>query len=970
MVVRSSPRFRNVDRRRGLTSIAVVIAVVYLVFTGLSTIWTDYLWFLSVDFMPVWRTHLVTTIALAAAGGIFVFLVVWLNLWLADRFSPRFEILELGEDEELVERFRDWVAPRFRLVRAGIAAAAGVLLGVGIASWRDDVLLFLNPTPFGINDPQFDTDLSFYIFRLPLWADLVAWIFNVAVLTLVVVVVVHYLTGGIRIRQGQGISIRQGVKAHILVLGAVLALIRAVSYRLDTYELVYSSRGSFFGAGFTDVNARLPALQLLALVSVLAAALLIWNIWRRDWTLAFVSVGGWIFVSIAAGLIYPAVIQRLQVDTRPLDAERPFIERNIEATRAAYGLDVAEVRPFAASTELTADDISANRDTIDNLRLWDPGVLRRTYQNLQEIRSYYRVDRVDTDRYIIDGKPTQVMVSVRELEEGADAIPGDWQNQRLIYTHGFGAVLSPANAVEEDGQPDFVVRDVPPVSSAAEIELDVAGSRVYFGESYIPGKPVVVKSGEREQEVDFPLELGTAFNEYDGDAGVPIDNLIRKLAFALRYRDLNILISSQLREDSRILMTRNIRERVQDIAPFLATDADPYPVLIDGRIVWLIDMYTLTDRYPYSEPVTRDQTDRLPQSSGLPRSGFNYVRNSVKASVDSVDGTVTFYVIDDQDPILASWQKVHPDLFEDFSEMPAALEEHLRYPQDMFKIQSDMYLLYHIENTEDFFSRSDAWSIPDDPSTPLRTQVNLLWGDEFVPGGVSFLDEYLPNYLLLRLPGEEDLSYTLIQPFTPLNKPNMSSFFVADSTPGRYGRLINYRLPSGSLVEGTGQVGQRINQDPDISQQITFWNQEGSTVLFGDMLVVPVKDSILYVMPVYLAAEGTDGGLPEFRRVVAVFDDRIEWDDTLDGALSLVFDGDVGGGEVPDDGMVVPPPVTGDGTVDDLLRQAAEAFDRARAALRNGDLAEYQRLVDEAESLVDEALSQIAPSAGREVLVW
>ncbi len=962
MVIRAGTRFRGVDRRRTLTIVALIVAAVYLFFTGLSTVWTDFLWFRSVDFTQVWQVRIVTSIALGAVGGILVFAVVWLNLWIVDRLSPRYELLQLGEDEELVERFREWVEPRLRLVRLGISAAFAVLIGVGVAAWRDDVLLFLNPTEFGITDPQFDTDLSFFVFRLPLWSDILSWLFNITALTLVLVITIHYLNGGIRVRQGQGLAVRQGAKTHISILVAVLAVIRAVTYRIDAYELVYARQVNFSGAGFTEVNARLPALQLLALVSLLAGALFIWNIWRRDWTLAFVSIGAWVFVSLAAGLIYPAVIQRLQVDTRPLDAQRPYIDRHLVATRAAYGLDKVEVRPFEASTNLEAADVAANRDTIDNLRLWDPGVLRRTYQQLQEIRTYYRVDRVDTDRYVIDGKPTQVMISVRELEEGAQAIPADWQNQRLIYTHGFGAVVSPANAVEGDGQPDFVLRDVPPVSADESVELTIDGSRVYFGESYIPGKPVIVKSGTRPQEVDFPLESVISTNEYDGLAGVPIDSIVRRLAFALRYRDLNILISSQLRDDSRILMTRNIVERVNDIAPFLATDSDPYPVIIDDRIVWVLDMYTYTDRYPYSQPVSRAETLRLAQSSGLPRSGFNYVRNSVKATVDALDGTVTFYGIDDEDPILASWRKIHPDLFQDMSTMPVGLVEHLRYPQDLFKVQSDMYLLYHIENVEEFFSRSDAWSIPTDPSTPLRTSINVLWGDEPTgPSSWNFLDRYLPNYLLLRLPGEEDLSYTLMQPFTPLNKPNMSSFLVADSTPGRYGRLVNYRLPSGSLVEGTGQVGQRINQDPDISQQITLWSQEGSDVLFGDMLVTPIEDSILYVMPVYLAAEG-DGGLPEFRRVVAVFDDQIEWADTLDAALQLVFRGEVGGDQTDGD---LPPPITGDGTVDDLLREASQAFDRANAALRSGDLSEYQRLIEEAQRLVDEALSLLEPSVAR-----
>jgi hypothetical protein len=934
------------DRRRFLVLVAGGLGIGYLLVTGLATAWTDFLWFKSVGFTGVWWVNTVSVAALGAAGFLFVFLLVWANLGIADRLSPRHSLLAQGEGDEVVERFRSWVEPRLRWVRLAVATAVGLLVGVGAARWRDLVLPFLNPSSFRLDDPQFGTDLSFYLFRLPFWSVLTSWLFNVVAVTLVIAAAFHYLNGGIRFEQGSRFSVRPGVKAHLSVLAAVLALIRAVAYRIDSYELVYAPN-SVFGAGYTDVNARLPALNLLALVSLVAAVLFLLNITRPGWTLAIVSVGSWLFVSLAAGAIYPAVVERFQVQPNKLARERPYIERNIAATRAAFGLDSIEVVPYSAEGTLSAEDIEANRPIIDNLRLWNRSVLTRTYQQDQEIRPFYGLDKVDTDRYVLDGVPTQVMLAVRELDEVNLPATG-WQPERLIYTHGYGAVLNAANQVGEGGEPELLLRDMPPVTESPEIELDQP--RSYFGESYQPGRPVIVRTGPAPQEVDYPLGNEIVENEYDGPAGVSVGGFFRRLAFALRYRDLNLLISSQLRDDSRILIERNIRSMVGRVTPFLAADADPYPVLLDGRVVWVLDLYTSSSRYPYSQPVLREDTLRMARGSGLPPSGFNYVRNSVKATIDAHDGTLRYYVVDPSDPVAATLGRIYPDLFLDAAELPPGLVEHLRYPQDLFKIQGEMYLDYHMVNADDFFRRSDAWSIPRDPSTIRRSE--LLWGDDGTGTQVAYLDKLLPYYLLTRLPGEEDLSYALVQPFSPLQKPNMSAVLVADSSPGRYGRLIEYRLPSGTLVEGTGQVGIRIEQNDEFSSQFTLWRGQGSTVLMGDMLVVPIDDAIFYVQPVYLEAQ--TGGRPQLRRVVVVYGDRVEWDDTLDGALSEVFGSDTGIVEPPEEGEP-----TGD--VQALLEQAADAFERARAALAEGDLGLYQDLVEEAQRLVEQALSQVQP---------
>lgn len=949
--------YHNQERRRGLVVIAAAIGGLFLVLSWLSRVWTDYLWFSSVGYVDTFRTNLYWTVAIGVSGFLVVFAFVWANLSLAGRLAPRFSTLELGPDEEVVERFRQWAEPYGRRLWVLTAGVVGVLLGAGLTARRETILVFFQPVSFDVSDPQFATDVSFFVFRLPFWELLVTFATNLVVFTTVLSVAVHFLNGGARISAGGRPVVRSGVKAHLSGLAALFALIRAAAYHLDRYGLLYRRNNGFFGGGFTDITARLPALNLLVLVAVVAAGLLLWNIRRSGWTLAWVSIGGWILVSVIAGAVYPQTIQRFRVDNDPFAREQTYIERNIEATREAYGINDVEVRSYDPGPTLTPADIEANASTFENLRLWDPDVLTRTFQKEQEIRPYYQIDRVDTDRYMLDGKARQVMIAIRELEDGNPDIPRDWQNQRLIYTHGFGAVVSEA-AVVARGQPDFIVKDVPPVISVEGIALDQP--RIYFGETYDPARPVIVRTGDRAQEVDLPLAQGSIEYEYEGDGGVVISSWFRKAAFALRYRDLNLLISPQIRGDSKVLMHRNIRSIVHELAPFLRADSDPYPVLTDGKVIWVLDLYTISGSYPYSEPIDAgvgdsSDTRRLRRISGLPGGGgFNYIRNSVKATVDSFDGTVRFYVVDPSDPVIASWARVYPNMFTTASP-PEGLVEHLRYPQDLFTLQSEIYRAYHMDDVSEFFRRVDTWNITPDPSSIMRRPSELLHGDlEQSATTVNYWTESLPTYLFLRLPGEENPSYVLSQTFNPAGKVNLASVLVADSTPGaNYGRLVDYRLPRGSAVEGGGQVGQRIDQDDVISAQFTLWRGQGSDVVLGDMLVLPIEQSMMYVQTVFLAAQ--DGGLPEFRRVIVVYGNVIEWAENLPDALSLVF------GAAPvvsDDDPTID-------TIEEVLSAAATAFDQARTALANGDLAGYQRWFEEAEQLVKEAteLLSAAPEA-------
>lgn len=956
--------------RRALFIALGVIVVLLLSLRSIAGFWTDYLWFDSVSLASVWRTLILSRVVLVIVASIVAFAILFLNLFVADRLSPRTPLTTGSPDEEIVLRFQEWIEPRIIRVRLAVSAFFGILIGLGAGTWWENWLRFTNRTPFGVDDPEFGRDIGFYVFQVPLFRDLFGWGFQLLIITTVIVAAVHYLNGGIQIGPRRQ-SVAPGVKVHLSVLLAIIALLKAVGYWLDQFDLLYSSRGAVFGATYTDVNAQLPALRLLILISVFAGLLLLVNIRFRGWTIPAVAVGLWLVTSVALGGIWPAAVQRFSVQPDEINKELPFIDRNIAFTREAFGLTDVEVRDFAAASDLTIDDIVANRPTIDNVRLWDPSVLLTTYRQLQELRPFYQFDDVDVDRYTVEGDRTQVMLSARELDESG--VPQGWVNQHLVYTHGFGSVLSPANTVTTEGQPDFLVRDIRQ-GADDPVSLQIEQPRIYFGETVDSGLFKIV--GTKEQEVDFPLETSgaetVAFNSYDGLGGVEMGSIFRRAAFALRFADVNTLISGQITSDSRVLMVRNIRDRMEKVAPFLKVDADPYIVILDGRLVWVQDLYTVTDRYPYS---TDALTARLSSTrSGLPN-GFNYIRNSVKATIDAYDGTMTFYVVDEADPIVQTYGKIFPDLFTSGDQMPQSLLDHLRYPEDLFRVQSDMYSAYHVTESRVFFNDGDPWEIARDPSTTPSEALRATFPDSNRP--------MVPYYLLMTLPGEQDLAYLMLQPFTAATRPNMVSFLVAKSDAGEYGQLIDFELPRDSFVDGPGQVGARINQNPDISREFTLLGQEGSEVIQGNMLVVPVEESILYVQPIYISARQEGGSdiaaLPEFKKAVVVFGDRIVMRDTLPEALAAVF------GEAP-------PPVTDDdgvtnggtdggtdgGTTDpdaplpddlqeaivELLNRADSAFAEAETALRAGDLAGYQDAVDRAQSFIIQAQQLIAAGEG------
>ena len=922
--------------RRGFSFIVFIVIIGFSVARAIATFFTNYLWFDSVQLNSVWLKILITKASLVGATSLLAFIFIFTNLRLAVRATPVMDIFESFESQDPLSRFRAWTNERFLRYRLWGSIGLSLFLGAGASQLWEQVLLFLNQKSFGITDPIFDTDVSSFVFGLPLYRLFVSWGFQLVVFTSLIIVLLFIATGALQLRQGQLPEVSSGAKAHLSVLLAFIAVLKAFAYRLDSLELLYSPRGKVFGASYTDVVAHLPALNLLILISLFGAVLLLVNIKRRGWLLPVTAISLWLAVSIIVGGLVPAAIQRFRVIPDELNKELTYVENHIEYTRLAYGLDAIEEKSFEASPNLTKEDLSKNQQTVDNIRLWDPTVLAETYSQLQEIRAYYALDEVDVDRYKINGVLTQVMVAARELDQTNLPAVG-WVNERLQYTHGFGVVFSPANNVASQGQPDFYVKGVPATTTVSELEIEQP--RIYFGESADSIEYVVVNS--LQEEVDYPLSTegqSVAYTNYSGDGGVSIGSFFKRLGFALRYSELNLLISNQLSEDSKLIMERNIVSRVKKAVPFLYTDNDPYLALIQGDLFWIIDMYTVSDKYPYAQPA---DTRRINENSGLPMN-FNYLRNSVKAVVNAYDGTMNFYVVDSKDPIIQSYQDIFPDLFSSESDMSTDLLDHIRYPEDLFTIQSDMYRDYHMTDPKVFYADEDPWVIPSDSSTTPR--VATLRG-EFTEIGFKPM---LPYYLLMSLPGETDLSYLIFQPFNPENRPNMQSFLVADADPENYGQLIDFRLPKGEFVDGPSQVATRINQDPDISQIFTLLDQQGSSVIKGNLFVVPIDQSVLYYQPIYL--QGEQNPLPEFKFVVVVFQDKIIMEETLSDAIASIFgEGAINESVEESEGE----------SALDILAKATEAFESAQKELQNGNLGRYQTLIDQAQQYVDLAIEML-----------
>jgi uncharacterized protein len=807
------------------------------------TLYTDWLWFQEVGFSKVFTTILYTKTLLGAAAGVSVCLFLYLNLRLARRGYGGPVLVMTDEQASL---------PSWTLIEPlyhGLLLPGCVLMGLfaagqALAQWPA-TLRFLNPVVFGVADLQFNRDIGFYVFTYPFLVSVYSFLSSALWLTLLAVGVVYVLSRGVGLGP-RGPVVTPWAKGHLLALAAGLLVLKAWGYSLDRYGLLFSAGGASFGASYTDVNASLPTLNVLIFLAGIAAIACLIQIRRPGIGLALAAVAVWLAGSVIGLIAFPAAMQRFRVTPNEIVAERPYIERTIAATSLAYGLHRIEERAFPAQEELTAAILKKNDATIKNIRLWEHRPLLDSYSQLQEIRTYYKFVDVDNDRYSIDGESRQVMLSVRELSH-AHLPSRIWINEHLVYTHGYGAVVGPVNRVTREGLPEFLIKDIPPRATGS---LTITRPEIYYGE--VANPYVLVRT--QTKELNYPVGDQNVYTTYDGRGGVSIGSFWRKLLFAARFAEIKILLAQDLTPESRILYHRQIVERVQKIAPFLRLDRDPYPVVPkDGGIVWLLDAYTTSEHFPYSQP-----------TGGV----GNYIRNPVKVTVDAYHGTVRFYLVEPDEPIIRAYARAFPGLFEPIASMPADLRAHIRYPQDLFGIQARMYAAYHMRDPQVFYNKEDLWTIPTKKGEGREAEIE-------------------PYYTIMRLPGESREEFTLLLPFTPVRRDNMIAWLAARSDPPHYGKLLLFDFPKGKLVFGPRQIEARIDQDAFISQQITLWSQAGSQVVRGSLLAIPIEESLLYVQPLYLAAE--KGRLPELKRVIVAFANRIAMEETLESSLQQLF---------------------------------------------------------------------------------
>jgi uncharacterized membrane protein (UPF0182 family) len=907
-------------KNRGCTLGLILIGLLaILVFFGLD-LYTDLVWLGTLGFASILWTQIGTEWLLFIVAWVVAATVLVANWWLALQLVGGGQ-LTIPWLRQRQTQNQITAEPTIRVVgtRAARGILAAVAIGIGFlfagparANWLT-ALMSLRGIPFGKADPILGRDLSFFLFRLPWLQFLQGWFLWLTLLALLgafLVYLASYSASRV-VAKVQVVGIRQpwlqlprAAERHLLVLGAIALLLFAWGYQLTVPRLLYSTSGAAYGASYTDVHARLPVMHLLTVIVLLGAVILLASMFVRVRWLPYAAIGAWLLVAFVGGSIYPNLLQRLAVVPNELTREREYIAQTIDFTRAAFGLSDVVEADFDVTEETAPLDLAANASTIKNIRLWDYRPLMRTYGQLQEIRLYYAFTDVDVDRYQLGDDYRQVTSAVREI--APDDLPSNaqtWVNRHLVYTHGSGLVLSPVNEVVEEGLPDLWVRDIPPRSSYPELEL--TRPEVYYGE--LTKDYVVVKT--KEQELDYPSGDQNVYTTYEGEGGIVLDSLLKRLAYAVRLGSNQVLLSDAITRESRLLWRRAIAERVQTVAPFLRYDPDPYPVIVDGRLVWLLDAYTVSDRYPYSEPV------------GTSFGPINYIRNSIKITMDAYNGTLTYYLIDPGDPLAATYASIFPDLFRPVEEMDPALVAHWRYPEGMFRIQAAKYQTFHMVDPQVFYNQEDLWN----------------WADEVVTGERVPIEPY---YVNMRLPGEADPEFVLMLPYTPSSKQNMVAWLYARNDGQNYGQLGVYKFPKQRLVYGPMQVESRIDQDPQISQQLSLWNQRGSQVIRGNLLVIPIDQAILYVEPIYLQAEASQ--LPELRRVIVAYGSQIAMGETLAEGLAQVMGGDLPAttDKEPSEAATPGPTLLGSNMVD-LILEADARYQAAQDCLQTGDWACY-----------------------------
>ena len=942
---------------------AVVVLVVLLAsLKSLATLYTDSLWFSSVQLHDVWSTLLAVKVGLFASFGAIFFVGLWVNLMVCDRIGIRTATLE--PDDELVRRYQQAVRPYSRRIYAAISLVLALIAASGTVGEWNNWILFTHAQSFGVKDPQFGMDVGFFVFRLPFLQFLVDWGLIVLVVMLVVTAIFHYLNGGIRAQRTPP-RVRPAVKVHLSVLLALIALVKAAGYVLQRFQLDTSTNGYVEGVGYTDAHARLPALEVLFFISLFAAAILLYNIRRQGWTLPVLAIGIWAFVALVIGVIYPAVLQVLKVNPAQSTLEQPYIKRNINATRAAYGVTHVKQVPFDGSTTLSANAVADNATTLANIRLWDPdpSISLPTFQKLQGLRSYYQFQTVGIDRYTVGGTLRPALVGVRQLNPN-DLPSTSWVNTHLQYTHGEGIALAQANQTTSNGNPVFSIKDIPPVS--AKGLPTITQPDVYFGLN----DPGYVVADSKQAELDYQKGTGTDVEtHYQGTGGVKMGSFFTRAAFAVRLGTFNLLISDLITPQSKIMFVRTIVAMAQKAAPFLSFDADPYSAVVDGHIDWILDAYTTTAEYPYSQNA---DTQQVPPGSGLP-SSYNYVRNSVKVVIDAYNGSMTFYAMDN-DPILRAYESAFPHMFTPASAMPEALAVHLRYPEDLFSAQAAVYGRYHITSPSNFYTAGDAWNLSPtagvgSPSNALAVTVTTNAQGEVTGGAPQRMS---PLYQVLEQPGQHTQSFTISDAYVPASQgasiQNLSAFMMAGSDPGQYGQLRVYVTTPGHSVVGPALADSYIQQSSTVSQKISLLDQHGSQVVLGNILMVPIDQSMLYIRPLY--TESTGNPQPQLKYVIAVFGQKVGMETSLDASLNKVLGTHLGtatssaatsGGQPTSSTTSVPPSAVAQAQQD--LEQAALDFAKAQTDLKAGNLGTYQNDIA-AEHAAETAAKSLLGSDG------
>lgn len=895
--------------------IALLILIPLVIITISSSWIMEWLWLREVGYVQIFWTLRITQLVLIVTAFTVAGIYLVLNFrYLAKQIrfanftgTPLQNInIDLGDPSQ---------QKRIRQLFTLAALVLAFLFAFGFYIRWDESLRFLWNVPFGNEDPLFGRDIGFYLFQLPFWELIQSSLVVITFLTLAILSVVYFFTGLISMDPDRGLVSKPEILNQLKFNAALWVLLISAGFFLDRYGLLFKADGIIFGAGYTDMTILLPTIWILTILTFGLAMILFLSRWvkfgRAIPGIAILTI----IVAIFGQLIIPGFVQNFNVDPNELELESPYLEHNIEMTRLAFGLDNVEEIEYEADDTLGIADIRNNQDAIDNIRLWDPRLLIQTYKQLQEIRSYYEFYTVDNDRYVVDGELTQMMLSAREIARELPSRSDTWVNRHMQFTHGYGLTMSPVTETDGQGEPVFVIRDIPPVYESDDLSIN--NPAIYYGES--SSGYYIVNTGI--EELHYPSGDENVYTSYDGKGGIQFSNWFRKLLFAWELGDINILLTQYIDDESRLQIWRSVQERIRKITPFLQLDNDPYLVKSNGQLYWIQDAYTTSEFFPYSQKYR----------------GVNYIRNSVKIVVDAYNGTVDYYVIDENDPVLKVYDDIFPDIFKPLEELPEGLKEHFRYPQDLFEIQLEIYNRYHMTRPQVFYNQEDLWTRPNEKY-----------------GGQQILME--PYYVLARLPGEDELEFMLISPLTPENRDNMISWMTAKSDPEDYGKLLVYKLPKDRLIYGPAQIEARIDQDPEISRQIALWDQRGSSVIRGNLMVIPIENSFLYVEPVFLLAEGVD--IPQLQRVIVAIGDNIAMQPTIEAAMFEIFGEDAGflaPGILPQAASV------GEIPAEDLITSQVESeelnkirslWEDLRTALENGEWERYGEILKEIDDVV------------------